>query len=321
MNKQYLISIIIPCFNGEATLPKILDLLLAEDLSEIEVLIINDGSTDNTETICQNYATKQNNIRYITKINGGVSSARNLGIKESSGKYFICFDDDDIIEKGTCKVLKQAIENNNDLDIYAFRQSGIFVPSMKKREDLHQPSALYTNIDFLKLFLKRKVTCGVYTLLLNRQNLIEKNIYFDEKLKFAEDYLFIFNILFTFDKVFYSDTNIYKYIISENSTSNKKNFDIKRFEGFIALFNYLKERYSINKSLHFAINFFLADIYSSNLQTYLSSKERNKEFESISTKYKNVFKHFIFCKLKFYLRIRFFTLFPINLLAGLRWKS
>jgi len=92
------VSIIIPIYNGEKTLPALLDGVLKQTLSAIEVLLVNDGSTDNTLAICNQWARADRRIRVINKPNGGPASARNCGIEQSKGAYITFFDADDRVE-------------------------------------------------------------------------------------------------------------------------------------------------------------------------------------------------------------------------------
>ena len=84
------VSIIVPVYNVEKYLHRCVDSILLQTFTDFELLLIDDGSTDKSVDICDKYALKDSRIRVFHKKNGGVSSARNLGIKKSSGVYFIC---------------------------------------------------------------------------------------------------------------------------------------------------------------------------------------------------------------------------------------
>ena len=90
-----LVSVIVPVYKAEKYLHKCVDSLLAQTMTDFEVLLINDGSPDRSGAICDEYAAKDSRIRVFHKENGGVSSARNLGILESQGKYITFVDSDD----------------------------------------------------------------------------------------------------------------------------------------------------------------------------------------------------------------------------------
>lgn len=92
---EILLSIIIPAYNSERFLPATLSMLVQQGLDGCEVIIINDGSTDATESICCDFSSRYSEIRFISQENQGVSVARNRGIEESHGRYLYFFDSDD----------------------------------------------------------------------------------------------------------------------------------------------------------------------------------------------------------------------------------
>ena len=108
---EELITIIINVYNGEKFIKKCLDCILNQTYKNLEVLIINDGSTDNTLKICESYI--DNRIRIINQENKGVTIAKNVGIDNAKGKYLYFIDADDFIEKDTIEYLYNLIKNNN----------------------------------------------------------------------------------------------------------------------------------------------------------------------------------------------------------------
>ena len=91
-------SIIIPVYNSEKTLSKLLNSILEQNFNNYEIIIINDGSVDNTEDIILSYKSKFNHYKYIFKENSGVSSTRNIGLQNVEGKYILFADADDYFE-------------------------------------------------------------------------------------------------------------------------------------------------------------------------------------------------------------------------------
>ena len=90
-------SVIIPAYNAEKTIRRCLDSLVSIIRDDVELLVINDGSGDRTGEICQEYAERYSNVRYFCKENGGVSSARNMGLDEAAGEYILFVDSDDFV--------------------------------------------------------------------------------------------------------------------------------------------------------------------------------------------------------------------------------
>ena len=108
-----MISIIIPIYNVEKYLEKCLDSILNQTYKNLEIILIDDGSTDNSPNICNSYCEKDKRIKIIHKNNEGVSSARNKGIELSKGKYIVFIDSDDYVSNEHIEVLYDCIISNN----------------------------------------------------------------------------------------------------------------------------------------------------------------------------------------------------------------
>ena len=97
--KEELISVVIPVYNVKKYLKKCLETVVNQTYSNLEIILVDDGSTDGSEKICDEYATQYNNVSVIHKKNGGLSSARNAGIDVAKGKYIGFIDSDDFVDK------------------------------------------------------------------------------------------------------------------------------------------------------------------------------------------------------------------------------
>ena len=97
-NKDILVSIVIPVYNAEIYLKKCINSILTQTYKNIQIILVNDGSTDNSAKICEDFLKKDNRIKLINKTNGGVSSARNMGIYNCEGDYIVFVDSDDWID-------------------------------------------------------------------------------------------------------------------------------------------------------------------------------------------------------------------------------
>ena len=104
------ISIIVPIYKAEAVLAKCVDSVLAQTCSDWELLLIDDGSPDGSGALCDDYAGQDDRVRVFHKSNGGVSSARNLGMAEAWGDYILFIDADDWVEPTACQTLLEALE-------------------------------------------------------------------------------------------------------------------------------------------------------------------------------------------------------------------
>lgn len=107
-----LLSVVVPVYNVEKYLAKCIESLLNQTLADIEIILVNDGSTDRSLEICQNYSNKDTRIKIINKLNGGLSDARNAGIDVAQGKYIGFIDSDDWVEREMYEYLFRIAENN-----------------------------------------------------------------------------------------------------------------------------------------------------------------------------------------------------------------
>ena len=101
MNMNLLVSVVIPVYNAEKYIHKCIDGILSQTYHNTEIILVDDGSADNSLSICKEYAQKDSRIRVFSKENGGVSSARNMGMDEATGCYLMFLDSDDWLENDT----------------------------------------------------------------------------------------------------------------------------------------------------------------------------------------------------------------------------
>ena len=118
-----LISIIIPVYNTAKYLPRCLDSVLKQTYQNLEIIVVDDGSTDNSPKIIKEYATKDNRIKVIHQKNAGLSAARNTGITKATGKYISFVDSDDEISHNMIKKLFDVLQRNNtDISVCSFKE-------------------------------------------------------------------------------------------------------------------------------------------------------------------------------------------------------
>lgn len=116
------LSVIIPVYKAENTIRRCLDSLLNQPHSDVEIIVINDGSPDSSGEICKEYAEKHAEIRYIEKENGGVSTARNLGLDIATGDYVVFVDSDDWVYDNFFSVIDKALKED-DWDLFQYSQN------------------------------------------------------------------------------------------------------------------------------------------------------------------------------------------------------
>lgn len=229
MNNE-LISIIVPIYNTEKYLGQCLDSIINQSYTNFEVLLVNDGSTDSSGIICQEYVENDSRFRYFEKDNGGVASARNLGLERSSGAYITFIDSDDWVEQNYLEVLYTALkENDTDVAISTYKrfaQDGVFyLRSYSKENDEFLNIGKRNRNSFLEILPKLgELDHSFYSIsskLIKRK--IIGNLLFDEQVSYAEDLNFFFHLYLGVESVVFVRDYTYVYRTHDASTSQNVN--------------------------------------------------------------------------------------------------
>ena len=227
---NYLLTIIVPIYNCEKYLP---DLFLSIDnqkYKNYELLLINDGSTDNSEKICKEYILKNKKAKYFYKNNGGVSSTRNFGIEKAKGD-FICFvDADDVITPDYLLNFSNLIKNNNKNSLFCCGIIKTSTPNIYNIKDSNNSNIVIYEKNKYDLLYS---TFGGYTCnkMYDKKIIDKYSLKFDETIGMCEDKLFIFNYLKYCNSVICINNNNYLYRIINSSASKNLN-NIKWFSIF-----------------------------------------------------------------------------------------
>lgn len=184
-------SILIPVYNTEKTLARCLDSLVNQQFSDYELLLINDGSTDNSDAICRAYANAYPQIRYFQKENGGVSAARNLGLAQARGAYILFVDSDDFVSEDYFAVLSDALEQQTpDLLMFGYRNFG--GGSAEWNTGAFSENTEIKIADRISTAMRQYLFSSLWSKAFRRQTIEENGLRFDESLSIGEDQAFIF---------------------------------------------------------------------------------------------------------------------------------
>ena len=216
-----LISIIVPIYNVENYLRQCLDSIVSQTYQNFECLLINDGSPDNSADICREYVEKDSRFKYFEKENGGVSSARNLGIERSGGAYITFIDSDDWVDSDYLEVLYNAlIDENADISVSTYKRFHMgdncwylhsFQRGYEKRvftnQELIDEFIALDNFDF-----SYRYVCGK----LVRRYLLDK-IAFNEMTTLGEDMELWLKLYLISNKIVYVNRDSYIYRVDNDN--------------------------------------------------------------------------------------------------------
>lgn len=218
-----IISCIVPVYNVEKYLANCVDSILKQTFANFELILVDDGSTDKSSSICDEYAIKDSRIKVIHKINGGVSSARNTGLDIAKGEYITFIDSDDWVDSNYFLTLyKAAIETNADLVICGFKEEmpkNCFSENsdMFFKECCFSNQLVYNKKEFFENFPKiraDKTLSKILQLAVVKLIKFTKNINFvrfDETMRNGEDYLFYLQIYKRMNSICFIKPCLYYY--------------------------------------------------------------------------------------------------------------
>ena len=215
LNKKIELSIIVPVYNVEKYLGECLDSILKIKNINYELLIINDGSPDNSQKIIDEYCKKSNRIKSFIKENGGLSSARNYGLERASGEYIWFVDSDDLVVAPEFEKFYKKAKELKDIDIICGNYNSFMDGN---RNDIIKSSLIIkeldksiTGIEFLEI-LEKNLThnCPVWKNLYKIEFIKKNNLYFEEGVIF-EDYIYTILSLIKSEKVVFFDISFYLY--------------------------------------------------------------------------------------------------------------
>lgn len=272
-----MISIIIPIYNKENSLKRCIESVINQTYKYIEIILVNDGSTDNSLYICKEYEKKDLRIKVVDKVNGGVSSARNEGIKVAQGKYIQFIDSDDCIDYRMCEKLINAAETyDSDMVICGYRE----IREKKVNENL----CVNVNCDNKKKFEEMfEYLYGNWFINVPWNKLYKKVLiksYFDQKLSLGEDLLFNLSYLKDVKTVTCVEDCLYNYYIGElGSLTNSYRddmFSISTLQ-YNALRSFVNEYFNTNREFYIFEKVYMTNIFNSINGIVLYSNKRYKE--------------------------------------------
>ncbi|WP_314985313.1 glycosyltransferase [uncultured Veillonella sp.] len=222
------VSIIIPIYNIQEYIKPCLESVLGQTHNDIEVILINDGSSDDSGSICDSYANQDDRVRVIHQNNLGVSAARNKGLAATTGEYIMFVDGDDMIDTNMVAYMLDKASTNSNCTLVSCavtrRHNNIGISG----ENTLRFNKVEASIDMLYMNNMDNGPCAKLI-----PSKIAKSIKFNPKITIAEDLDYIYKILQKIDNEVFINSNLYYYRIAPGSAMTKP-FTERRMDGFIA---------------------------------------------------------------------------------------
>lgn len=224
-----MISFIIPLYNAAEYVSSCIDAILQQKYSNWELIIVDDGSTDNSLDICMNYAYKDNRIKVVSEENSGSAVARNRGLAEASGEWIAFIDADDFINDDYLDKLVPKLSYKYDFVMFSYNEiNGVNSIDMRNSQEeilidskklgLLTKDVIDTERRLFELYSSRS---QVWTKLYKKSFLDDNNISFDPKLRMCQDVMFNLKVYMHAKTAIYLPYNIYNYRILQGSTCHK----------------------------------------------------------------------------------------------------
>ena len=282
-----LISVIIPAYNTDLYIDRCLDCVCSQTYKDIEILIVNDGSTDRTPQIIEEYAKRDGRIRVFTHTqNQGNGIGRNMAIREAKGEYVMFVDSDDYISKDAITKLANCLDGNlPDVVLYGYN---MYSQNKKGKEKLiHQFLPEISGNESKELLMnmilaqQKGFTFAPWVYLCRREFLLENDIMFDESGRYFEDNIFTTKIVFYVNRLFVLKEALYYYILRDNSimgsTSKKKIND--RIEAVINIKGFLKSKSILDKCRDAYTLCFVRSAFYLPFMDYVRLKEKDEQIQ------------------------------------------
>lgn len=300
--KDLKVSIIIPVYNVEKFLEECILSILNQTYKNLEIIVVNDGSKDNSVNIIEKFLKKDSRIKVINKKNGGLSSARNAGIEIATGDYLMHVDGDDflkndVIEKMITKIEKS--KENVDVaigDIELQYESGI---SKTKKDSDMKDGEIYNGLHYLeKYFFVGKACYSSCNKLWKRSLYIDNNIRHPLEISLGEDSNTVVRLMLHAKKILKLDSSVYNYRINEGSMTNLKTKKILEYKKSIELLeSYFSERdmseyFKKYKTSHTFFSLYEYVLYLSK-RDILKIYENNSNYITTRNLFKNDIKNIV----------------------------
>ena len=298
-----LVSIIVPIYIVEKEIDRCIQSIINQTHKNIEIILVDDGSPDNCPALCDNYAQVDKRIRVIHKKNGGLSDARNAGLRIATGEYILYVDSDDYIELDACERLLASVDDDIDFVVGVCKEIHQSSIIYQKHSNI-KPGKKYKAKDFVLESIKfNEWYAPAWLNLYNREFLIKNNLYY-KKGYIYEDIEMLPRLFLAANNIVYVDYSFYNYVIRENSIMTSENTSEKAQMSLDIFSNW----FELLKKVH--DHEYQKKLYGVMVRYYMAAARRRKiegwKIEGMGAMF--ALKYAIGIRDK--LKVIFFTLFP-----------
>lgn len=217
------VSIIVPVYKVEKYLSQCVDSILDQTFTDWECILVDDGSPDESGAVCDKYAHKDTRIKVIHKPNGGVSSARNVGLSTAQGEYIYFIDSDDYVEREALELsLSKAQQSEADLIVHGLVNDYIYNHSSSVVKYVSLPEKDYSTI--LEMADRWGLLKGPYNKLFRKSIIKDNAIRFDESISYGEDSKFTFEYLAHCHSIAFVPRHLYHYCFRDKDSLTSKDY-------------------------------------------------------------------------------------------------
>ena len=272
MGEVIKVSIIIPVYNTGERLHRCLDSIIAQSYQDYECIVVDDGSTDESSAIIDEYATRDVRFKVVHKENGGVSSARNYGLNIASGEWLVFIDSDDFLVPNHIASFMDAVTDDVDLVMTGFR----FLHPNKTTEHGYNVGK-YIGIESIRKFISETDFLR-FQVPWVRTYRNKKNLFFDEKLSLGEDRLFCYQYLLnckgiaTIGKITYIHDGTDETTLSYRTYPSSMNWH--RLSVFKSAISNLKQHLNMDRKKKTSLDLYLESVYTDLINSYNKEGKR-----------------------------------------------
>lgn len=279
-----LITIVVPVYNSARYLDRCIQSIIKQTYKNIEIILINDGSIDESFKICLKYKAKDSRIKVINKDNSGVSCSRNIGIEVSSGEYIVFVDSDDFLNYDMIeKLVRRQINSKSNITFCGFN----VIDSKEKLKKVNIEENLSISIEnlfqeYIDVFFENILILPLWNKIFEVSIIKNNNIKFKKDFSMFEDTIFILEYLNNANKISYINETLYNYCVNEQSITSK--YRDKTYESFKYFWKCMKKsilKYDIEKEIYLSLKSNFINRYFVIIKSYYISGESDNKWNYI----------------------------------------